>query len=136
MRCLAKNPAERYGTCRELRDALTTSLTAATAAVVETPQAAGPRVDKARLIGILGLAITVSGRILAGRHWSGSGSTFFGAIVVCGLALGIVAIVKGRAASRLLGNGPAHQAERSKVNLAVALGWIAVAAFVLIAALG
>jgi serine/threonine protein kinase len=131
MRCLAKNPAERYGTCRELRDALTTSLSAATATVVETPQ-----VDKARLFGILGLAIAVLGRIIAGRHWSGSGSTFFGAIVVCGLVLGIMAIVKGKAANRFLDKAPADPAERNKVKLAVALGWIAVAAFGLIAALG
>jgi serine/threonine-protein kinase len=162
MRCLAKNPAERYSTCRELRDALRAAM--ATGTVIENPRVdwiacancrrmiqpgvetcpycnpvfvdVNKLVHKAWLFGILGLPIAVVGRIVAGRHWSGSGSTLFGAIVVCGLVLGIMALVKGKAAGRLLAKRPADPAARDKVKLAVALGWITVAVFGLIAALG
>jgi hypothetical protein len=42
MRCLAKNPVERYGTCRELRDALSTAMVARLFAAAATRQTPAP----------------------------------------------------------------------------------------------
>src|SRR5258707_1733791 len=42
MRCLAKNPAERYSTCRELRDALSAAMVARSFAAAATRQTPAP----------------------------------------------------------------------------------------------